>query len=77
MLTTPATASEPYTDEAPSRRTSTRSIMAVGRTFRSAEPTEPREPAGETRRPFSSTRVRLGPMPRRPIVLAPGPPSVT
>jgi len=54
-----------------------RSTTAVGNTFRSAEPTEPRVPEGATRRPLSSTRVRVAPRPRSAIVLAPGPPSVT
>ena len=48
-----------------------RSIMAVGRTFRSAEPTEPREPAGATRRPFSRTRVLAELRPRSPMPAAP------
>ena len=40
ILTTPATASEPYCAEAPSRKTSTLSIAAVGILFISV-PTSP------------------------------------
>jgi hypothetical protein len=54
-----------------------RSMMELGSVFRSAAPTEPRVPEGDMRRPFSSTNERVGPKPRRPTVLAPGPPSVT
>src|SRR6187401_1722758 len=53
------------------------SMIALGSTFRSAEPTEPREPAGATRRPLSSTRVREVPRPRSEMVFTPGPPSTT
>src|SRR5258706_14590884 len=53
------------------------SMIAFGSTFKSAEPTEPREPAGATRRPFNRTSVRVVPRPRSPIVLTPGPPSTT
>src|SRR3546814_13019713 len=49
----------------------------AGRTLRSKDDTPPRVPAGPARRPFSRTRVRLAPRPRRSIVCAPGPPLVT
>src|SRR3546814_19265899 len=51
--------------------------IEAGRTLRSKDDTPPRVPAGPARRPFSRTRVRLAPRPRRSIVCAPGPPLVT
>ena len=77
MLITPATASEPYSAEAPSLRISTRSIADKGILFRSKADTAPRVPAGPARRPFNRIRVRFAPRPRRPTVSAPVPPSVT
>src|SRR6185503_1584199 len=53
------------------------SMIASGKTFKSAEPTAPRVPDGATRRPLISTKVRPAPRPRNDNVLAPGPPSVT
>jgi hypothetical protein len=70
-LTTPPTASVPYTAEAPSRSTSTRSMAPNGMAFRSTAEGEalkpPMLPNGWTasRRPFSSTSVELAPRPRR------------
>ena len=64
-------------DEAPSLRISIRFTTDCGMTFRSTGPTVPRVPAGPTRRPFSRTRCRLEPRPRRFRVLTPGPPVVT
>src|SRR4051794_17139503 len=54
-----------------------RSNTALGRTLRSAETNCGPTPAGERRRPLSSTSVRCEPRPRRPTVLTPGPPSET
>ena len=71
-LITPPMASVPYSAEAPSRRTSTRSMAAKGMVFRSTP-----EPLLELvalllrRRPLSSTRVLFGPMPRRSAKAAP------
>ncbi len=76
MFTTPAMASEPYTAEAPSLRTSTRSMAAVGIEFRSTEESAP-VPPGTNRRPFISTRVRAEPSPRRLMRVAPSPPLLT
>ncbi len=56
---------------------SIRLTIDCGRTFRSNEETPPRVPAGPARRPFKRTSVRFAPRPRRLIVCAPGPPSVT
>src|SRR3569833_1764311 len=72
-LTTPATASAPYTAEAPPVSTSTRSTRAVGMKFRSAA-TGAMEDVGlpaMRRLPSISTRVRLGPRPRRLTVAVP------
>ena len=52
-------------------------MMDSGSTLRSAAANWPREPAGDRRRPFSSSSVRLAPRPRSDKVLAPGPFSVT
>src|SRR3546814_6526580 len=71
----------PYTtlcrSEAPVLRISTLLAIEAGSTLRSKDDTPPRVPAGPARRPFSRTRVRLAPRPRRSIVCAPGPPLVT
>ena len=56
-------ASVPYTAEAPSRNTSTRSSAAKGIEFKSTA--RPFKPWVATRRPFSSTRVASAPWPRR------------
>jgi len=58
-LTTPATASAPYVDEAPPVRMSTRFTRKAGMKFRSGE-IEPVSPPG-MRRPSIRTRVRLAP----------------
>src|SRR5512146_2532866 len=67
-LTTPATASAPYTADAPPVRTSTRSTRAIGMLLRSAE-LAPMwllvASPGIRRRPLISTNVRCGPKPRR------------
>ena len=73
MFTTPPIASEPYTADAPSLRTSTRSIMASGIALRSTEVLAP-EPPATTRRPLSSVSVRLAPRPRMLIRVEPSPP---
>ncbi len=75
-LTTPATASAPYTAEAPPVRTSTRSTRGVGMKFRSAATAEVLVsdavglPACR-RRPSISTTVRTAPRPRRLTVAVP------
>ncbi len=56
-------ASVPYTAEAPSLSTSTRSTAAIGIEFRSTA--EPFMPWVATRRPLSSTSVESAPWPRR------------
>ena len=61
-LTTPDTASEPYTVVAPPVTISTRSIRLCGSVFTS---TWLLRPAGARRRPLSITSVRLEPRPRR------------
>lgn len=67
-LATPATASAPYTTEAPPVRMSTRLSRASGMALVS---TMPFRLKGTRRRPLSSTSVRLVPRPRRSIVAAP------
>src|SRR6478672_1956293 len=68
-LTTPATASEPYTAELPPVTTSTRSMRSVGIVFVSTRksPTLP----VMWRRPLTSTSVRDSPRPRRSRMLRP------
>ena len=61
-LTTPASASAPYTAEAPPVIVSTRSMAADGIVFKS---TISAAFAGCARRPSTSTSVRFAPMPRR------------
>ncbi len=61
-MTTPDTASAPYSAEAPPVTTSTRSTRLLGMLFRS---TVPCELLGTNRRPSTSTSVRLAPRPRR------------
>ncbi len=73
MLTTPATASEPYTAEAPSLSTSTRSIAATGIELMSTKLVVMFS-ANEliaTRRPLTSTSVASAPRPRRLMEAAP------
>ncbi len=87
-LTTPAIASVPYVDEAPSVSTSMRSSAAIGSVFRSTATAE--KGLGTTRLPFSSTSVRCAPRLRRdayeaaplpwltePELTRPAPPCVT
>ena len=74
-LITPPMASVPYKADAPSRKTSTRSMAANGMVFRStAEPSMALLPK---RRPLSSTRVLLAPMPRMSAKLEPPVPEPT
>ena len=72
-FTTPATASAPYTAEAPPVTTSTRSIRLAGMKFRSgAVLTAPAAGVpGWRRRPSIRTSVRLAPRPRRSTVAVP------
>ena len=74
-FTTPATASAPYTEEAPPVRTSTRSISAFGIWFRSGAPEfTPGAVSGLpgiSRRPLIRTSVRLAFRPRRSTVAVP------
>jgi hypothetical protein len=67
-FTTPATASAPYTEEAPPVMTSTRSMAAAGIVFKS---TAIVALTGIARYPSSSTRLRFGPRPRRLSIAAP------
>ena len=76
MFTTPATASDPYTAEAPSFSTSMRSMAAVGIEFRSTDESAP-VPPGTMRRPFKRARVRESPRPRRLTRVDPSPPLLT
>ena len=72
-FTTPATASEPYTAEAPPVRMSTRCTRAVGMKFRSAA-MEPIAAVGLpacSRLPSIRTTVRFDPNPRRLTVAVP------
>ena len=73
-FTTPASASEPYTADAPPVTTSTRLIRFAGMAFRSVRPVLV---AGTKRRPLISTRVRSGARPRRSTVAVPSPPLLT
>ncbi len=61
-LTTPASASAPYTADAPPVIVSTRSMAAEGIVFKS---TISAAFAGCARRPSTSTSVRFAPIPRR------------
>ena len=70
-FTTPDTASEPYTDDAPPVSTSTRTINCVGITFKSTSD-EPALPA-TWRRPFTRTSVREVPKLRKSTVAKPPP----
>ena len=67
-LTTPATASEPYTAEAPSFKISTRSTASIGTSAARSTKLDPSSVCtadGTCRLPFSSTRVGATPSPRR------------
>ena len=69
-LTTPAIASDPYTDVAPPVMISIRSTSACGMLFTStAVPT----PDGASRRPLTRTSVRPAPSPRRLTRAVPSP----
>ncbi len=70
-LTTPATASAPYTDEAPPVSTSTRLISADGMKLMSGTLPPAVGSPGCRRRPLISTRVRFAPRPRRLTVAVP------
>ena len=63
MLTTPATASAPYSADPPSVRTSIRSVMTSGIEFMSTNspPTLVLEPAGAIRLPLMSVSVEFSP----------------
>ena len=67
-LTTPATASAPYTADAPPVTRSIRSSRATGMALVS---TRPDKSEGTARRPLINTSVRCGPRPRRSIVAIP------
>ena len=70
-LITPAIASDPYTAEAPSFRTSTRSIAVIGMTERFTPCTPLISPAKPfTRLPLMSTSVRPPERPRSDAVFA-------
>ena len=64
----PATASAPYTDEAPPVISSTRSMRAAGMVFKS---TRPDDEDGFARRPLTRMSVRPGPKPRKSAVAKP------
>ena len=64
MLITPATAEEPYTAEAPSRKISIRSTIDIGISDVSAEAPEDELVPG-IRRPSSNTKVASEPRPRK------------
>ena len=77
MFTTPATASEPYTAEAPSLSTSTRSMTAVEMVFRSKAGTYPLpapSPPLTHRLPSTSTSVWRGPRLRSDTCVVPSEP---
>src|SRR3546814_1161812 len=74
MLTTPAIASEPYIDDAPSSSTSMRAMIDNGIVLRSTdEPTPEAEDSLIQRTPSTSTSTRLEPRWRRSTVAAPAP----
>ena len=80
MFTTPATASAPYTADAPSFSTSMRAIAATGIMFTSTNCSVPRPAAlppwpngaSVTRRPLIRTSVELTPRPRSETAAEPG-----
>jgi len=71
-LTTPATASAPYTDDAPPVSTSTRLTSAEGMKLMSD--TGARGSPGWSRRPLIRTSVRVTPRPRKLTVAMPSAP---
>ena len=74
-LTTPATASAPYTEEAPPVSTSTCLSIAAGMMLMSAaEPLVGDGSPGTSLRPFISVSVRVEPRPRRSTVAVPSAP---
>src|SRR5690349_24173931 len=74
MLITPAIASEPYSDDAPSLRISMRSTTLAGIVLRStAADTPEAEDSLTQRRPSTRINVRLAPRLRRLIVVEPEP----
>src|SRR3954469_14818887 len=74
MLTTPAIASDPYNDEAPSVRISMRSTALAGIVFRStAADTPDAEDSFTQRRPSTRISVRLALRLRSEIVVEPEP----
>ena len=75
-FTTPATASAPYTVDAPPVSTSTRSINAVG-IWLTSEAAELYAPPPPIRRPLIITSVLLAPIPRRSSVALPDAPLET
>src|ERR1700723_1173025 len=74
-LTTPATASAPYTDDAPPVSTSICLISSAGIWLRSALldvlGVAPRDAPGAKRVPLTSTKVRCEPKPRKLTVEVP------
>src|SRR6476646_4333288 len=74
MLTTPAMASDPYSEEAPSVRISTWSTALNGMVLRSTAPDTPEaEDSLTQRRPSTSTSTRLAPRLRSDTVVEPEP----
>src|ERR1700755_1955676 len=70
-LTTPATASAPYTDDAPPVSTSTRLISEAGMMLMSAAWVIPLGSPGVRRRPLTRVKVRFEPRYRRSISAVP------
>ena len=68
MFTTPVTASEPYTAEAPSATISILSTKDIGIRLRFTVPPPPKEAEPTVRRPLIRTAVRDAPAPRRLMV---------
>src|SRR3546814_9392463 len=74
VMTRPAIATEPYSDDAPSSITSMRSMIDNGIVLRSTdEPTPEAEDSLIQRTPSTSTSTRLEPRWRRSTVAAPAP----
>src|SRR3546814_4963016 len=74
VMTRPAIATEPYSDDAPSSSTSMRSMIDSGIVLRSTdEPTPEAEDSLIQRTPSTSTSTRLEPRWRRSTVAAPAP----
>ena len=74
-FTTPDTASAPYTADAPSRRISTRSIMALGTNVRSTAWFASASAKLATRLPLTKMSTRSGPKLRRSTEVEPPPDS--